>query len=372
MVTTARPREAELLVTVVVGARPNFMKAAPVIEALRRREGVSTQLVHTGQHYDRGLSRVFIEELGLPEPDVHLGVGSGSHAEQTAAAMVGLERFLRENRPDMLLVVGDVNSTLAGAVTAAKLGVPLAHVEAGLRSFDRTMPEEVNRVVTDSLSGLLFTTEESANANLRREGHPEGSIRFVGNTMIDTLLRHRKKAASIDARREAGLGAGEYALMTLHRPSNVDARGPLSEIVAAVRELALEIAVLFPAHPRTAKMLARFGLDEELCAADGVVLTEPLGYLSFLSLMRGAGMVLTDSGGMQEETTFLGVPCLTLRENTERPATVEQGTSTLVGHDRGRILAAARRVLDGTWRRGTVPPLWDGRAAERIADALVP
>jgi len=354
----------------VVGARPNFMKAAPIYKELRLRPSVEVELLHTGQHYDRGMSDIFFDELGLPRPDLCLGVGSGSHAEQTAAVMVGLERAFVERRPDLVVVVGDVNSTMAGALAAAKLCIPIAHVEAGLRSFDRTMPEEVNRVVTDSLSSLLFTTEESANANLRREGHPEERVHFVGNVMIDTLVEHRARAVALEAWRRFGLAAGGYALVTLHRPSNVDDRETLAGIAGALRELARELPVVFPAHPRTAKRLEEFALAGALGGPAGVRTIEPLGYLEFLSLMTSARMVLTDSGGMQDETTALGVPCITLRTNTERPVTVQMGTSELVGSEPSRILAAARRALSGDWKRGRTPPLWDGRSAPRIAAVL--
>lgn len=357
-------------ITLVVGARPNFVKAAPIIEELSRREGVSTRLVHTGQHYDREMSDGFFRELELPPPDVNLQAGPGTHAEQTAAVMVGFERELEGRRPDVVVVVGDVNSTMACAVTAAKAGVRVAHVEAGLRSFDRRMPEEINRIVADSLSDVLFTTEESANWNLRREGHTEESIHFVGNVMVDTLRKHAERAGQLDARADVGLGGGKYALMTLHRPSNVDEGCALGEIVGALKELCRELPVVFPAHPRTAARLRELGLEADLRATPGLHFTKPLGYLSFLSLMRGASIVLTDSGGVQDETTALGVPCLTLRETTERPVTVEVGTSVLVGSSRRRILDAARDALEGRHRRGDVPPLWDGRAAGRIADVL--
>ncbi len=366
----SRTEDLTLEVIVVVGARPNFVKAAPILEGLSRHEGVSTRLVHTGQHYGRVMSGEFFRELELPPPDVNLKAGSGTHAGQTAAVMVGFERVLGERRPDVVVVVGDVNSTMACAVTAAKAEVPVAHVEAGLRSFDRRMPEEVNRIVTDSLSAILFTTEESANRNLHREGHPEERIHFVGNVMIDTLMKLAGKAGALDVAAGIGPGSADYALMTLHRPSNVDESDRLAEIIGAVREICREIQVVFPAHPRAMARLRTSGLEAEIRSTPGFHLVKPLGYLSFLSLMRGARMVLTDSGGVQDETTALGVPCLTLRENTERPVTVELGTSVLVGSSRRRILDAARSVLEGSHKRGKLPPLWDGKAAERIAKVL--
>lgn len=349
--------------TIVVGARPNFIKAAPVLRELGRM-GLAVRLVHTGQHYDREMSDVFFDGLQMPKPDVYLGVGSGSHAEQTAAVIVGLERELLSHRPDMLIVVGDVNSTMASALAAAKLGVPVAHVEAGLRSFDRSMPEEINRIVTDSVSELLLTSEESANRNLAREGHPPEHIRFVGNVMIDSLLANLDRAAAMDVPGRLGLAHGGYAVLTLHRPSNVDDAGALAEILSAVAEISKELPVVFPAHPRTSKRLGGCELPS------GMRVLPPLGYLEFLSLMRGARLVFTDSGGIQEETTVLGIPCLTLRENTERPVTVELGTNTLVGRDRARILAASRAALDGKTKKGTIPPLWDGRTAQRIAEEI--
>ena len=354
----------------VVGARPNLMKIAPLVEEMRRHAGIEQLLVHTGQHYDARLSQVFFDELGIPQPDITLGVGSGSHAEQTARVLVGFEQVLLEHRPDAVVVVGDVNSTLACAITAAKLWVPVAHVEAGLRSLDRRMPEEINRIVTDALSDLLFTTSRDAGDNLAREGIAIEKIHFVGNVMIDTLNKHRVKAAQLDTPARLGLRSGGYALLTLHRPSNVDDPAVFAGILRALTEIQREIPILFPVHPRTVRRLNDFGFAERLAAAPGLMLIEPQGYLAFLDLMMHARLVLTDSGGVQEETTILGVPCLTLRENTERPETVTEGTNVLVGSDPSRILAEARSVLAGRGKTGRIPELWDGHAAERIVAIL--
>jgi len=355
----------------VVGARPNFMKVAPIMAEMARYPDTFEQiLVHTGQHYDDNMSKVFFEDLELPQPDIYLGVGSGSHAQQTARIMLAFEPVLLEHKPDWVIVVGDVNSTLACALVCAKLGIRVAHVEAGLRSFDRTMPEEYNRVLTDQIADLLFTTEWDAVENLRREGVAEEKIHFVGNVMIDTLLRHRERALALDVLGEYGLQPQGYALLTLHRPSNVDVPQVLSGILNALAEIQARLPILFPAHPRTVKRVQEFGFEGRLAAMPGLRLTEPLGYLEFLNLMANARLVLTDSGGIQEETTILGVPCLTLRENTERPVTVIQGTNTVVGSDPQRIVAEALAVLDGKGKAGRVPELWDGRAAERIVAIL--
>ena len=354
----------------VVGARPNLMKIAPLVEEMRRYPDIRQRLLHTGQHYDEAMSQVFFDELGIPRPDIYLGVGSGSHAEQTARVMVGFEQVLQEERPDVVVVVGDVNSTLACAITAAKVGVPLAHVEAGLRSFDRTMPEEINRIVTDALADFLFTTSREANENLRREGIPAEKVFFVGNVMIDTLLRHRERARTLGTPARFGLQAGRYALLTLHRPSNVDDPAVFSSILEALVEIQRELPILFPIHPRTAGRLRDFGLEKRLEAAPNLRLVEPLGYLEFLDLMMHARVVLTDSGGIQEETTILGIPCLTLRENTERPVTLTEGTNTLVGSDPVRIVDGVRRILAGESKAGRVPELWDGHAGRRIVEIL--
>jgi UDP-N-acetylglucosamine 2-epimerase (non-hydrolysing) len=349
----------------VVGTRPNFVKMAPVIAALRDREpDWRHAIVHTGQHYDRLMSDVFLEELGVPAPDRMLGIGSGTHAEQTARVIERLEPVLAEEYPDLVLVPGDVNSTLAAALCAAKLEIPVGHVESGLRSFDRSMPEEINRLVTDHLSRHLFLHSDEAVENLRAEGVAEERMHFVGNTMIDTLValeprfRAREAAAALDLR------PGSYLLVTLHRPALVD--GPLlGEAMAALAKVATELAVVFPVHPRTRKMMAG-----EWEGAPGLRLLDPVGYLDFLSLEADAAAVLTDSGGIQEETTYLGVPCFTLRDNTERPVTIRAGTNTLLGLDPRRITEIPVALAERSENRGDPPLLWDGRAAERVADVL--
>jgi UDP-N-acetylglucosamine 2-epimerase (non-hydrolysing) len=353
----------------VVGARPNFMKAAPVHAAFSRA-GVAHEIIHTGQHYDDAMSKVFFEELRMPRPVVDLGVGSGSHAEQTAAVMVGLERVFLERRPRAVLVVGDVNSTLAASLVAAKVGIFVGHIEAGLRSGDWAMPEEVNRVVTDSLSDLLLTPSPDADRNLLSEGCAPESIARVGNVMIDTLLEHLPRARELDVPGKLGLHPGEYAVLTLHRPSNVDDPAVLEGILGAVARIAARVPVVFPVHPRTRKTVESRGI--RLAEIPGMVLSDPLGYLEFLSLTSRARLVLTDSGGLQEESTVLGIPCLTLRKNTERPITIEEGTNVLVGTDPEAIFAEADRALsDGGGRVRRVPALWDGQAAGRIVDAVM-
>jgi UDP-N-acetylglucosamine 2-epimerase (non-hydrolysing) len=364
----------------VVGARPNFMKIAPIVDELKQFPDVKHVLVHSGQHYDELLSGNFFTDLGLPEADVNLEVGSGSHAVQTAEIMKRIEPVLLNFKPQMVLVVGDVNSTLAGALTAVKLGIDVAHIEAGLRSFDMAMPEEINRKLTDAISRLLFVTEQSGVENLKREGVPAEKVFLVGNIMIDSLLRHRERAAKspiLDRLgvRHNGSACRPFGVLTLHRPSNVDDSKTLRGILSAVRDMAVNFPVFFPIHPRTRKNIENFGLVRYLTSATGdgigIVPLDPLGYLDFLSLNDRASIVLTDSGGVQEETTALGVPCLTLRENTERPATVEQGSNQLVGTDPDRILAAARSILQNpAARRSQRPPLWDGKAASRIVAIL--
>ena len=350
----------------VAGARPNFMKIAPLMWEIGRRAGIEARLVHTGQHYDERMSKLFFEQLKIPRPDADLGVGSGSHAVQTAEVMRRFEPIVEETQPDAVVVVGDVNSTIACALVAAKLGVPVAHVEAGLRSFDRTMPEEINRILTDAISDWLFVSEPSGVANLRREGVPEERIHFVGNVMIDTLLACRELAGRSPVLEELGLAPRSYAVLTLHRPANVDRPEVLAGLLRAVDRLSRELPIVFPVHPRTRKAL------EGRPAADSgrLKLVEPLGYLDFMRLISEARLVLTDSGGIQEETTVLGVPCLTLRENTERPVTIEQGTNRLVGMDPERIIAAGLEALTAPPRPRPAPALWDGRAAPRIVDVL--
>jgi UDP-N-acetylglucosamine 2-epimerase (non-hydrolysing) len=357
-------------ITAIVGARPNFMKVAPILAAARHRPGVEFTLVHTGQHYDARMSDLFFEQLRLPKPDVHLGVGSGSHAVQTAGVMAAFDRVLDERPADAVLVVGDVNSTLACALVAAKRCVPVAHVEAGLRSGDRTMPEEVNRLLTDQISDWLFTTERSAADNLVREGIAASKIHFVGNVMIDSLFAHRGAAARTQALDRYGAAPRRYALCTLHRPSNVDEETAAARTVEALRQIAIRIPVVLPLHPRTRARWQAFGLDKTVSAMTHVTITEPLGYLEFLSLMDNARLVLTDSGGIQEETTALGVPCLTFRENTERPITVTAGTNRVVGTKPSAVAAAADEILDGPERLDRIPELWDGQSATRILNVM--
>ncbi|CAA7612167.1 non-hydrolyzing UDP-N-acetylglucosamine 2-epimerase [Magnetospirillum sp. UT-4] len=350
----------------VVGARPNFMKIGPVLRALKAK-GMAAPLLHTGQHYDAAMNDRIFADLGLPEPDVNLEVGSGSHARQTADVMTRFEPVLDEMKPDAVLVVGDVNSTIACALVAAKKGVRVIHVEAGLRSYDRAMPEEVNRVLTDQISDFLFTTEREAEANLVREGIDPARVFFVGNVMIDSLLFSLDKA--VPAAATLGGLAGGYTLVTLHRPSNVDVPGVLGPLVECLIEMAAAAPVIFPCHPRTRARLEAAGLLAGIEAA-GIRLLPPQGYLEMLGLMRGARVVVTDSGGLQEETTALGVPCVTVRENTERPITITHGTNTLVGTDPARVMAAFRDVLATGGKAGRIPELWDGHAAERIAAVL--
>jgi UDP-N-acetylglucosamine 2-epimerase (non-hydrolysing) len=355
----------------VVGARPNFMKVAPIVEAMRRRGREFLPLVvHTGQHYDARMSDAFFRDLGLPEPDVHLGVGSGSHAQQTAAVMQRFEPVVLEHEPDWVVVVGDVNSTIACALVCAKLQVKVAHVEAGLRSRDRAMPEEINRLLTDQIADLLLTPSPDADDNLRAENVPPERIRFVGNVMIDSLYAQLERASRSTVREDLGVKGTDYAVVTLHRPSNVDDPVTLARILSALERVGERLPVVFPIHPRTRARLEEFGLSKRVGdAAPRLRLTEPLGYLDFLRLMSGARLVLTDSGGLQEETTALNIPCLTLRENTERPVTVTMGTNRVVGTDEERIVRAAAESLDV--RRDSVPPLWDGQAADRILNALL-
>ncbi len=355
----------------VVGARPNFMKIAPLMAEYRRRQGVEAFLVHTGQHYDEAMSQLFFSELGIPRPDVNLEVGSGSHAAQTAEIMKRFEPVVLQCRPDVVVVVGDVNSTIACGLVAVKLGIRLAHVEAGLRSFDRSMPEEINRVLTDAISGLLFCTEESGVENLLNEGIPKDKVHFVGNVMIDTLLNNRVKAQGSTVLERLGMNDGRFALLTLHRPANVDDPQTFGSILDAVEVILKDMPVIFPVHPRTRTNLNCDAAGVRVGQMRGLRLTEPLGYLDFLRLMSSATVVLTDSGGIQDETTILKVPCLTLRDNTERPVTVTYGSNRIVGRDRQRILAAYRDAVGPNGRSFRTPPLWDGQAAARIVDVLI-
>lgn len=358
--------------TCVVGARPNFPKVAPILAAAAERPDFECRLVHTGQHYDERMSTLFFTELGLPSPDVYLGVGSGTHAAQTARVMLAFDETLEHSATDLVLVVGDVNSTLACALVAAKRGIAVAHVEAGLRSGDRTMPEEINRILTDQLSDYLFITERSAAGNLEAEGIPADRIFFVGNVMIDTLFRNRERARESRVLDQLRLEPRAYALCTLHRPSNVDSARDAENTVRALEVLCAQLPVVLPLHPRTRAKLEAFGLLARVQATPGISIIEPQGYLDFLALMDNARVVMTDSGGVQEETTALGVPCLTFRENTERPITVTEGTNQLVGLSPARLAFALDTVLSRPISEHRTPELWDGRAAHRILDVLQP
>lgn len=349
----------------VVGARPNFMKVAPVMAAFEYYGSVAQTLVHTGQHYDHNMSEVFFRQLGIPEPNINLGVGSAGHASQTAQIMLQFESVVDSNPPDLVLVYGDVNSTVAAALVCAKLLIPVGHVEAGLRSRDRTMPEEINRVVTDQLSSLLFTPSSDGNENLAKEGIPADRVHLVGNVMIDTLIRLLPQAQAA----APGDIPERFVLVTLHRPSNVDEPTMIHQIMRALVNISHKLPVLFPVHPRTRQRLACCGLVP--MSYTDLHLLDPIGYIEFLALQLRAALVITDSGGIQEETTFLGIPCLTVRKNTERPITVSLGTNVLVGQDMMRLEREVDRVLNGCFKTGTTPPLWDGKAGERIAQIVV-
>jgi UDP-N-acetylglucosamine 2-epimerase (non-hydrolysing) len=348
------------------------MKVAPIVAAMKQRPSRFNSLVlHTGQHYDAMMSDAFFADLDLPQPDIHLGVGSGSHAVQTASIMERFEPVVLKEKPDWVLVVGDVNSTIACALVCVKLGIKVAHVEAGLRSRDRTMPEEINRLLTDQIADLLLTPSPDADVNLRNEGIPAERIRFVGNVMIDSLFKNLDRARSSNIKNELGLSDNEYSVLTLHRPANVDAREPFERIIDALESISAQLPVIFPAHPRTRKTLKDLSLDSRLGKLANVRIIDPLGYLDFLALYSSARLVMTDSGGIQEETTALGIPCLTLRENTERPITIEHGTNVLVGTDTALIISEAAKALNGPAKRVNHDiPLWDGHAAERILDVL--
>ena len=355
----------------IVGARPNLPKIAPLMREMQRRPEIEPVLIHTGQHYDERLSDIFFSQMGIPAPHANLDVGSASHAVQTAETLKRIEPLLIEQRPSIVLVVGDVNSTIAASLAAAKLGIPVAHVEAGLRSFDRSMPEEINRILTDALADYLFVTEEVAIDNLLKEGRPRDAIHFVGNVMIDSLRMFLPLAQNSNVGEELKLKTGNtwqrFALLTLHRPSNVDSPEQLAQILRAVERVAKEVPVIFPVHPRTKDKLAAEGISLNT----NLHILPPMGYLDFLCLMSQATLVLTDSGGIQEETTALGVPCLTVRENTERPVTIAQGTNQLVGTDAVKIVSAAHEILAGKGKSGRIPHLWDGHAAERIVEILL-
>jgi UDP-N-acetylglucosamine 2-epimerase (non-hydrolysing) len=356
----------------VVGARPNFMKIAPLIkEYAKHGDAIKVTLLHTGQHYDDAMSRVFFSDLGIPQPDIDLGVGSASHAVQTAKVMIGFEEQLLKLRPNLVVVVGDVNSTMACTIVAAKLNIRVAHVEAGLRSFDRTMPEEINRIVTDSLADLLFTTTEDANLNLTREGVAADRMFFVGNTMIDSLLSLRPRFESGGTKAKFGLNNEPFAFFTLHRPSNVDDRSTLTGICSAIGSIQQRIKIFWPLHPRTRNRLAEHNLMEVVTQMKNLIIADPLSYIDSMSVMAAASMVLTDSGGIQEETTILGIPCLTLRNNTERPVTITEGTNQLVGSAPERIVESAMEILRTGGKKGRTPKLWDGNAAERIVQVIL-
>ena len=356
----------------IVGARPNFMKIAPIVREMKRRENDFLPLiVHTGQHYDAAMSDSFFTDLGIPKPDYHLEVGSASHAVQTARIMMAFEPIVLEEKPDWVLVVGDVNSTIACALVCAKLNVKVAHVEAGLRSRDRTMHEEINRLLTDQISELLLTPSQDGDENLLREGIDAYKIEFVGNVMIDSLFYNLEKAKQLKVKEDLGLNDKDYAVLTLHRPSNVDDEPTFSGLLEALITISEKLPVIFPVHPRTRSNIEKFGLAEKI-ANSNIRLIEPLGYLDFMNLYSGAKLVLTDSGGLQEETTALGIPCLTLRENTERPMTISHGTNVLVGTNPEKIKQAAADILDRTVLPDKkIPPLWDGKTAERICDSLI-
>ncbi len=355
----------------VAGARPNFMKIAPLMAAFGQHPEIEPMLVHTGQHYDEKMSDLFFRQLGIPEPDVNLGIGSGSHAVQVAEIMKAFEQVVLKEKPDIVLVVGDVNSTIACGMVAVKLGVKLVHVEAGLRSGDRGMPEEINRILTDSISDMLFCTEKSGVENLKNEGVADSRVFFVGNVMIDTLLKNREKAEASTIMDELGLEPKTFATMTIHRPSNVDNAATFSKLLDAIEKIQQEITIICPMHPRTKNNLPKLGLQERVEKMKNIRILEPIGYLDFLKLNANAKVCLTDSGGLQEETTVLRVPCITMRENTERPITCEVGTNQLVGTDPDAILAAWEKVKAGEYDNRNIPYLWDGQAAERIAEIIV-
>jgi UDP-N-acetylglucosamine 2-epimerase (non-hydrolysing) len=354
----------------IVGARPNFIKIAPVDKAFRKYgKAVSHKICHTGQHFDESMSKIFFDELKMPRPDFYLGVGGGSHASLTARTMLELEKVFDTERPDLVIVPGDVNSTLAASLVASKMGIRLAHVEAGLRSFDKSMPEEINRIMTDVVSDYLFVTEHSGIRNLRDEGVDNDRIFFVGNTMIDTLEAHYDLIESSGIVNDMGLTAGNYILATFHRPTNVDDKEGLKALIDTLGRLANERRLVFPVHPRTSKNIREFGLQDDI--PKNLIITPPKGYIEFLSLMRYAELVITDSGGIQEETTYMGVQCITVRKNTERPVTIDVGTNHLVGTDLDKVEKTALDILGGTTKPGRIPEMWDGKAAKRIAEIIM-
>ena len=351
----------------IVGARPNFIKIAPIMRALSAHAEISQMLVHTGQHYDYNMSEQFFSELGIPAPDIHLGVGSDSHARQVANIMMAFEKICQEEKPQAILVVGDVNSTMACTLVASKMGIKVLHVEAGIRSRDRSMPEEINRLVTDALADYLLPPSRDAVENLLQEGHPEDKIHLVGNIMIDTLHHSAAKVQASAIISELGLEAGTYATLTLHRPSNVDAKESFAAIVKALEHIQNKMTIVFPVHPRTAKMIENLGFEPAFQTMKNIRRLDPLGYFDFGRLIKDSAIVLTDSGGIQEETTVYGIPCITLRHNTERPITIWEGTNELAGDNTERIISLFEQAIAGQWRTGKIPELWDGKAGERIA-----
>lgn len=347
----------------VVGTRPNFVKISPLIREMKKHQQIKPLLVHTGQHYDEAMSEVFFRDLGIPKPNIHLGVGSASHCEQIARIMAAFEKTCLQEKPDLIVVVGDVNSTLAAALAGAKMNIRIAHIEAGLRSFDKTMPEEVNRILTDQLSDYLFITEESGRQNLIKEGISQEKIFFAGNIMIDTLVYNLPKINRLNRYSEA-----DYCVLTMHRSSNVDAKAKLQKLIGIIKDISKQIKVVFPAHPRTKKKIKEFDIENTL---KGIAIIEPMGYLEFISLVKNAKFVLTDSGGLQEETTYLGIPCITLRATTERPVTVETGANVVVGADSKKIIGAVESILSGKIKKWKIPQYWDGKTASRIINALL-
>jgi UDP-N-acetylglucosamine 2-epimerase (non-hydrolysing) len=354
----------------VVGARPNFMKIAPIHREMQKNGNIAPHIIHTGQHYDEKMSKLFFNDLHMPKPDEFLGVGSGSHAEQTAKVMLEFEKVCKKYSPDLVVVVGDVNSTLACSIVASKLWIPVAHVEAGLRSFDRKMPEEINRIVTDSVSDLLFISEPNGKINLKNEGVNPDKMHFVGNVMIDSLINFLKVANQSEIMNQLDLTENNFVLVTLHRPSNVDDEGNCRRILEALITISEEIKVVFPIHPRTQKNIEKLGLDKNLEGINNICFTPPLGYLDFIKLEAKCKFVITDSGGLQEETTYLGKPCLTVRENTERPITIQIGTNEMVGTDMDLLIKYSTQILNDNWKAGKIPDYWDGKTAERIVKVI--
>lgn len=356
----------------VVGARPNFMKIAPLHRAFVKTGKIESQIVHTGQHYDEKMSDIFFRQLELPKPDFYLGIGGGSHTYQKANVMLAFEKILNEEQPDLVLVVGDVNATAACSITAVKMGFKCVHVEAGLRSGDRSMPEEVNRIITDSISDGLFVTEQSGIDNLKGEGVPDEKVFFTGNVMIDNLIYLQEKSRQSDTLKNLGVAKDEYVLMTMHRPHNVDNKKSLLDIIQIIKDVTKHKKVVFPMHPRTKNNLEKFELTDELNSIEGLIIEGPLGYLEFLNLMENATVIITDSGGIQEETTYLQVPCITFRDTTERPVTVDLGTNFLMKDlDPVTVNQQFQDILNGKAKKGVIPPLWDGKASERIAEKLL-